>query len=105
MSGNFLKFKRRLQAIRIVRSAMAGVAAGMSFGGVALLLSKLAVIDYEPIVALYIGIGVLLISSGLFFLLSGRSDKAFAEELDSEFGLNQEWYPNGDSTEPDGPAS
>ena len=87
MSGNFLKFKKRLQAIRIVRSVLAGLATGITLGGVALLLSKLAIIDYEPIVALYIGIGVALITGGLFFLLSGRGDKAFAEELDSEFGL------------------
>lgn len=87
MSDNFSKFKKRLRAIRIAKSVMAGLAVGMTVGGGVLILSKLAVIDLEPIASLYIGIGALLIAGGLFFLFGGRSDKSLAEELDSKFGL------------------
>ncbi len=87
MSENFLKFKKRLNAIRIARAVMAGLAAGMAAGGITLLLSKLAIVDVEQIAALYISIGMLLIVGGLFFLFGGKSDKSFAEELDSQYGL------------------
>ena len=87
MSDNFSKFKKKLRAIRIAKSVMAGLAAGMTAGGGVLILSKLAVIDLEFIASLYIGIGALLIAGGLFFLFSRKSDKALAEELDGKFGL------------------
>lgn len=87
MSANFLKFKKRLQAIRIVRSVMFGLSCGMTLGGATLLLTKLAVIELEPIVSLYISLGALLIAGGLFFLFGGRSDKSLAKELDLKFDL------------------
>ena len=87
MSANFLKFKKRLQASRIVRSVMFGLSCGMTLGGATLLLTKLAVIELEPIVSLYISLGALLIAGGLFFLFGGRSDKSLAKELDLKFDL------------------
>lgn len=87
MSGIFLKFKRRLNAIRIARSALIGASVGLAVGGVWLILWKLAVIGFAPISSLYIGLGSSLIASGLTFLLCGKKDKAFAEELDSKFDL------------------
>lgn len=87
MSENFLKFKRRLNAIRTVRAALVGVSSGLLAGGVWLILTKLAILGFEPISSLFIGIGVALIVGGLTFLFGGRSDKSLAEELDSEFGL------------------
>ncbi len=87
MSGVFTKFKRRLNAIRVARSVMVGMSAGLVSGGVWLILSKLAVIGFEPISSLYIGLGVALIVGGVVFLLGGKSDKKFAVELDEAFDL------------------
>ena len=86
MSG-FLKFKRRFNTIRIIRSVMIGLSVGLVAGGVWLVLWKLAVIDFAPLSSLYIGLGGLLISGGIAFLAGGKSDKRFAKELDLTFGL------------------
>lgn len=87
MKGTFLKFKKRLNALRIARSAFIGASVGLTLSGAFLILWKLAVIDFAPIISLYIGLGSLMISGGLAFLLTNKSDKKFAEELDSEFNL------------------
>ena len=87
MSGIFLKFKRRCNAIRTLRSALVGLSVGALLGGAWLILWKLAVIGYPPISSLYIGLGSALLVGGLVFLLSGKKDKKFAEELDSKFDL------------------
>ena len=87
MKGTFLKFKKRLNALRIARSAFVGASVGLMLSGVFLILWKLAVIDFAPITTLYIGLGSLMMSGGLTFLLTHKSDKRFAEELDSEFNL------------------
>lgn len=87
MSGNFLKFKRRLNSIRLSRAVMVGVALGLLSSGVWLILYKLAVINYEPITSLFVGLGAALLCGGLVFAFTGKSDKAFAEELDRMFSL------------------
>lgn len=87
MSENFLKFKRRLNGLRIAGAAMIGASCGFASGGVWLILTKLAVLGFEPLSSLFIGVGVAMIVGGLLFLLGGRSDKWLAEELDSKFGL------------------
>ena len=58
MSGNFLKFKRRLCLIRAVRGCFVGLTAGLVSAGVWLILTRLALIEFESIYSLYIGIGV-----------------------------------------------
>ncbi|MBR3875396.1 MAG: hypothetical protein IKJ25_01305 [Clostridia bacterium] len=87
MSGNFLKFKRRLCVIRTIRAGIVGSSVGLLAAGVWLILTKLAVIDFEPISSLFIGLGLALVAGGVLFLFGGRSDKSLAEELDGEFGL------------------
>ena len=87
MSERFLKFKRRRNGIRITKSVMVGAATGLAFSGICLLLSKLAVIEFEPIISLFVGAGAFLIVGIAFFLLGGISDKKFAEELDKKFDL------------------
>ena len=87
MSGTFLKFKRRRNLIRIIRSALVGTSVGLCTAGVWLILTKLAVIGFEPISSLYIGAGLALLTGGILFLFSGRSDGSLAKELDSEFDL------------------
>jgi hypothetical protein len=88
-SGAFLKFRKRFNAIRIARSVMLGISVGMAAGGIWLVLSKLAIIPFEPISAIFEGIGAALIAGGLVFLFGGRSDKLLAEDLDSLFGLEE----------------
>ena len=87
MKGTFLKFKRRLSAIRIARSILIGASIGFVLSGAWMILWKLAVIDFAPIISLYIGIGSFVLTGGLVFLLSHKSNKRLAEELDSQFGL------------------
>ena len=87
MSENFLKFKRRLAMIRILRSVMTGVSIGLGASGVWLMLIRLALIDINILSTLYVGIGLALISGGIVFLLGRKSNKALAEELDEQFGL------------------
>ena len=87
MKGTFLKFKRRLNAIRIARSVLLGASVGFVLSGVFLVLWKTAVIDFAPIISLYIGLGSFVLTGGLAFLLSHKSNKKLAEELDSQFGL------------------
>ena len=87
MSERFLKFKRRRQAIRVIKSLMIGASAGLLLGGLGLLLPKLAVLNIEPIIALFIGLGAFLVTGAAFFLCSGMSDKKFAKDLDTKFGL------------------
>lgn len=87
MTKSFLKFKRRLQAIRIIRSLMIGITGGLVVGGICFLLLKLAVFDFDSIFALFVGCGAFLIAGGAAFLLCRVSDKRLAEELDSKFNL------------------
>ena len=56
----YLKFKRRLNAIRLARALMSGFAAAFLLSGIWLILSKMTVIDFEPITALYVGTGGLV---------------------------------------------
>lgn len=87
IGANFLKFKKRLNAIRIVRSAMIGASSGFVLGGIWLTLTKLTILPHDPISALFVGVGVALIAGGLAFLFGNRSDKWLAEELDKMFDL------------------
>ena len=87
MSGIFLKFKRRLNSIRLSRASMIGIAVGLLSSGVWLILYKLAVINFEPITSLFVGLGAALLCGGLVFVFTGKSDKVFAEELDRMFNL------------------
>lgn len=83
----YLKFKRRLNSIRLARALMSGFATAFLISGIWLLLSKLTVIDFEPITALYVGTGGLVLVGLFVFLICGKSDKRFAKELDKKFGL------------------
>ena len=88
MGAFFLKFKRRFTAFRIIKSVMIGLSAGLALAGVWLMLIRLAVIGLDPLTSLFVGLGSMLVGFAVTFLLSRRSDKSFAEELDTDFGLN-----------------
>ena len=88
MSAFFLKFKRRFTAFRIIKSAMIGLSAGLALVGLWLMLIRLAVIGLDPLTSLFVGLGSMLVGFAVTFLLSRRSDKSLAEELDADFGLS-----------------
>ena len=89
MSELFLKFKRKIQIARALKSVLAGLAGGGFVGGISLLLSKLALLPFAPIIALAIGGGVGVITAVLFFFLLRTSDKKLAETLDQRFTLQE----------------
>lgn len=89
MKGNFLKFKRKLIFARILKSCLAGIAAGLSVGGIFLGLSRLAIIGFEPILSLPVGAGVFLLIFISFYLLLRTSDKKLARQLDSRLSLRE----------------
>ena len=89
MKSHFLKFKRRAGRIRILKSVLSGLAAGLFAGGLFLLLSRLAVISIAPIISLPVGAGAAMVAALAVFFAIGASDKALAKRLDSEFSLNE----------------
>lgn len=89
MSKLFLKFKQKVKKARILKSVLAGLASGGLTGGIALLLSRLALLPFPPIIALAIGFGVGLVTAILFFLFLRTSDKQLAESLDERFVLQE----------------
>ena len=84
---SFLRFKKRLWQIRAIMMALIGTAAGLFFAGLWLILTKLAVIDAEPLLAIAVGLGAALLAAAAVMLITRKSDKTFAEELDESFGL------------------
>lgn len=89
MGENFIKFKKKALAICWIKTAVIGLAVGMLFFGVFLLLSKFEVLAMQPILSLPIGIGAMLLSGGVAFLLLYRTDRALARKLDEQFALDE----------------
>ncbi len=87
MSENFLKFKKRLGFIRLILSLTVGASVGLCGAGIWLILTKLIVIDSDPLYSIFIGLGLALAVGAVIFLASRKSDKALAEELDRSFDL------------------
>ena len=87
MKGNFLKFKSKLLAMRIFKSLLAGISAGLLLGGACLMFSKLAMIGLEPIYSLPVGAAAFLLIFLLFFFLLKSSDRKLAQMLDQRFSL------------------
>lgn len=88
MSEIFLKFKKRLTAFRIIKSAISALSAGLLTSGISLALIRLAILSAEPFVAIFIGVGGAALSFALCFFLTGRTDISLARELDTDFDLN-----------------
>ncbi len=87
MSEQFLKFKKRLRAICLIRALLVGLSAGMAVGGGMLLLWKTAVLEFDPIISLIAGLIALAAAGGITYLLGRKSNKALAGELDAKFNL------------------
>lgn len=72
-----------------ISAVLAGVSAGLAAFGVSMLLSKLALLDFEPIISLPIGAFVALAVGIVLFFVFKKSDRRLAIELDRVFGLNE----------------
>ena len=89
MGENFLKFKKKVFTIRLIKCILLSLAVGMLLSGVFLLLFKFEVIKAQTILSLPIGIGAGLLAGGVGYLLLYTSDKAIAKRLDEEFSLSE----------------
>lgn len=102
MSNNFIKFKGKLLKIRVMKSLLLGAACGFCAGGVWLMLSRLAIIPFEPITALLVGGFLLLLGVGVGWLVFRTTDISLAKKLDADFALHEKTqtmvaYKDGDS--------
>ena len=89
MSEQFLRFKKRLMAFIIIRSVIIALSVGLTLGGLSLMLIRLALIELAPLTPIFIGLGSAALTGAVVFLLSRRSDKSLAIELDGLFGLDE----------------
>ena len=89
MSENFLKFKRKSNAARLIKSILSGAGAGLFLSGLTLILSKLCLLNILPLVAIPVGVLGFLAAGGALFILLRKSDLRLAKELDSSFGLHE----------------
>ena len=89
MGENFLKFKRKAFTVRLIKSILLGISAGMILVGVFLLLGNFEAVQLELTHVILIGVGGMLAVGGIGYLLLHRSDKALAKRLDADFSLNE----------------
>ena len=87
MGENFLKFNRKYQTERFLKSLIGGASAGFLVTGICLILSKLAIAGFEPFVAYLFGLGALMLVAAVLYFALGKSDKKLAKELDAAFDL------------------
>ena len=72
-----------------IKTVLIGLGFGLLLTGVFLLLTKFEIILMQPNISYLIGLGGMLLSGGLTFLLSYKTDRALARFLDEEFALNE----------------
>lgn len=90
MSENFIRLKRRAIAVALVKSALVALACGALCSGVLLLLTTHGIIDTDPLLPTLIGgIGALVISGAVAFLILKRTDASLARLIDRDFGLHE----------------
>ena len=89
MTETFLKFKRKLQTVRVVKALLAGLAGGGLAGGVVFTFIKLALLPLDLWVSMPIGAGVFLAVAAAFFFLLRTTDKRLAQTLDKNFALKE----------------
>lgn len=89
MSAQFLKFKRKLLWIRLIKSILAGLSGGAATGGILYFLATFELLPMQPMLAWPIAGGVFLATAVLLFFLLHRTDAGIARRLDSEFGLHE----------------
>ena len=90
MSENFIRLKRRALAVALVKSALVALSCGALCSGVLLLLTTHGIINTDPLLPTLIGgIGALIVSGAVAFLVLKRNDASLAHLLDREFDLHE----------------
>ena len=89
MGENFIKFKKQVFAIRLIKSVLLGLACGTLLAGIFLLLSKFGIWEVKPVVSLVVGVAVFLLAGAGGYFLLRVSDKEIARRLDEEFALHE----------------
>lgn len=89
MKRNFLKFRRKVRRVRILGALAAGASLGAAVSGVLHALSRLAILDFAPMLSVPIGAGCGLAAMLVAYLLLGISDKKLARMLDARFALSE----------------
>lgn len=89
MNKSFIRFKRKILTVCLVKSVLLGAGMGMLCFGALQLLSKFEIIALSSTFAVPIGIAVFLLIGAVAFLVLRVSDKKVARRLDSQFELNE----------------
>ena len=89
MTEHFLKFKRKLQTARILKTVLLATALGFLVGGIMLILSKLGWIPLSPVLSLPIALGAFLTCGIVTYCILNTTDEQLAKDLDTRFGLQE----------------
>ncbi len=89
MSEHFLRFKRRILIITIIKSAAVALSLGMLATALLLLLTTHGAIAIAPYFSFIVGGALLLISGAFAYFLLKRSDGQTARELDEHYSLDE----------------
>ena len=89
MNKNFIRFKRKILAVCLIKSVFIGASFGLTVAGALRLLSNYQLIPLPIDRAVPIGIAAFLVSAIIAFLLYHISDRKVARRLDSQFRLNE----------------
>lgn len=103
MGEGFLKFKRKITLDALIKSVAIGISVGLIAFGVLFLLSKREIIGLQLVFCVLIGVGALLFSGAVTYLIFMPSDKRLAKRLDKELIFNEKVQTmvafNGDQRE------
>ncbi len=89
MSQGFLKFKNKTKAIRTLTSLMLALSVGLLVGGVLILLGNFSLLPFGLPIAIAIAAAVGGVTFCAVFILTEKTDRALAHELDGTFSLKE----------------
>ncbi len=86
---SFKKFKKRIISEMLIKSIVLAISLGLITFSVPYLIIKVKGIEFNLLYLILIGLGVMLITFGLIFLILKPNDKKIAKRLDKELNLNE----------------
>ncbi len=89
MSENFNQIKKKFLLKAVCFSSAIGIGIGILIVGILLLIFKLTAVNLWVGYYVLVGIGAMVLSGGICFLLLRPTDKKVAKSLDEEFGLGE----------------
>ncbi len=89
MRDSFNKFKNRIILEILIKCIVIGFSLGLIVVSVPLIIVKVKGIDFKVLYLILIGLGVMLLISGLLFLIFKPSDKKIAKRIDNNLNLNE----------------